>query len=303
MRTYATIICLLLTVPVYAAQPYTPVHPDPVTESWRWRTFPELKGLGLRAMEEDRDGNIWFGVNDSIIRYDGTTWTTFTEKDGVGHGAVDNLCGTRDGTVYAGTHRGLSRFLDGKWTPVLPPSGDLDWPILDLMEASDGRLWCATGWGVLRKDADGWTLFATEEVGESLRSLAPYIRSIVVPQQATDTRKGTSFGAEFLPGSWLSDSGTTIMALTDSLNLAGLSVGDRILRINGERLNANQAVWDDSVAVYTVRRSATADTVEITVNRRERYDSLRRRLCVRGSGWNLLVRAPGGEDRAIRSAL
>ena len=51
-----------LVTSVPASQPYTPIKPDPVAESWRWRTFPELKGLGLRAMEEDRDGNIWFGV-------------------------------------------------------------------------------------------------------------------------------------------------------------------------------------------------------------------------------------------------
>ncbi|GEM_PF-6106177 len=43
----------LLTVsPAFAVRPYTPVHPDPVLESWRWRAFPELNGLGLRYMAE-----------------------------------------------------------------------------------------------------------------------------------------------------------------------------------------------------------------------------------------------------------
>ena len=35
---------------LHAVQPYQPTYPDPVLEPWRWRTFPELKGLGLRCM-------------------------------------------------------------------------------------------------------------------------------------------------------------------------------------------------------------------------------------------------------------
>ena len=39
----------------WAAQPYEPVQPGPLLESWRWQSFPELKGLGLSRMAEDRD--------------------------------------------------------------------------------------------------------------------------------------------------------------------------------------------------------------------------------------------------------
>ncbi len=49
-----------------AVRPY-----EPVLESWRWRSFPELKGLGLRCMAEDRDGNMWFGTDGGARRYDG----------------------------------------------------------------------------------------------------------------------------------------------------------------------------------------------------------------------------------------
>jgi hypothetical protein len=35
-------VLLLSSAESWSVQPYTPVHPDPVLESWRWRTFPEL---------------------------------------------------------------------------------------------------------------------------------------------------------------------------------------------------------------------------------------------------------------------
>ena len=34
----------------WSVQPYEPVQPDPVLESWRWTSFPELKGLRLSSM-------------------------------------------------------------------------------------------------------------------------------------------------------------------------------------------------------------------------------------------------------------
>ena len=66
-----------------AVQPYTPVHPDPFLEPWRWRVFPELIGLGLECMAEDSVGNMWFGVSDGAVRYDGITWTHYTSEDGL----------------------------------------------------------------------------------------------------------------------------------------------------------------------------------------------------------------------------
>ena len=32
-----------------ATQPYVPIQPDPVLESWRWTSFPELKGAGASS--------------------------------------------------------------------------------------------------------------------------------------------------------------------------------------------------------------------------------------------------------------
>ena len=64
--TIILIVLMLAVAESRAVQPYTPTQPDPVLESWRWRSFPELRGLGLQCIAEDRDGNMWFGVDDGI---------------------------------------------------------------------------------------------------------------------------------------------------------------------------------------------------------------------------------------------
>ena len=45
-------------------------------------------------MAEDRDGNLWFGVDDGVVRYDGLEWVDYTEEDGIYGSPVVTLCAT-----------------------------------------------------------------------------------------------------------------------------------------------------------------------------------------------------------------
>ena len=68
MRTYATILCLLLTVPAFAVDTLT-VEPQPkqLSEAWRWTEF-NLPGP-VRDIFEDREGNVWFATDVGAVRY------------------------------------------------------------------------------------------------------------------------------------------------------------------------------------------------------------------------------------------
>ncbi len=250
---------------LHAATPYQPVHPDPVLESWRWRSFPELKGLGLECMAEDRDGNMWFGTNDGVRRYDGVRWTAYTPADGLPGAPVYALCVTRDGSVYAGTELGISRFSDGKWRSVFPPEGNLSWFIWDLVEASDGSLWAGTSWGALRLDREGSTLYTTEETGAALKLIAPYVRLAVVPEKAAPARPwAEGIGVTAVRG--------TIYGLAPGGpgEAAALKVGDRILTVDGIAPGAaSRALFGPAGApiTLTVQREGRAEPFEVTVTR------------------------------------
>ncbi len=250
---------------LYAATPYRPVHPDPVLESWRWRSFPELKSQGLQCMAEDKDGNMWFGVDDGVRRYDGIRWTAYTPADGLPGAPVNALCATRDGFVYAGTELGISRFSDGKWRPVFPPEGNLPWLIRNLMEASDGSLWAGTLWGALRLDREGSTLYTPEETGAALKLIAPSVRLAIVPDETAPARPwAEGIGVIAVRGIIYG------LAPGGPGEAAGLKLGDRILTVDGNAPgNTSRVLFGPAGAPVrlTLQREGRADPFELSVTR------------------------------------
>ena len=287
MCTYATILCLLWTVSAFAVQPYTPVHPDPVLEPWRWRSFPELKGLGLRCLAEDKDGNMWFGVNDGVRVYDGVNWTAYTPQNGLLGAPVNVLLATGDGSVYAGTAWGVSRFKGGTWSRVFPLEGDLFWGIADLMEAADGSVWAGTVWGALQLAKESATLFTTETVATALRRLAPNVQVSAVPDDAFPAVHSWSrpfrgaTGQELLgEGIGAMVVGRWIWALAPEgpAETAGLKVRDILTAIDGEPLSPSVSRWSTLRQLFgpagtsvglTVQREGLARPFEVTVTRKQ----------------------------------
>ena len=259
----AALLLMLIVAECRAVQPYQPVHPDPVLESWRWRSFPELKGLGLWCMAEDRGGSMWFGLKDGVMRYDGVTWTSYTPEEGLHGTPVYRLLTTRDGSVYAGTDMGISRFRDGAWSRVFPPEGNLSWPTYDLMEASDGSMWAGTAWGALHLNRDGPTLYTVEEKGAALRMLAPYVQLSIVPDEASPVRSWSVTVQTWAKGigvATTTGNEQVIIALASGGpgEAAGLKVGDRILRgRQGGRVTGSRTL--------TVLRAGLPEPFEVTV--------------------------------------
>ncbi len=155
----------------FAVQSFNPNYGDPMLESWRWRVFPELSGLGLQCMAEGKDGKMWFGTGEGAWSYDGLQWTSYGAKEGLPAG-VDTLCTGGDGSVYAGGTWGVSRFQNGRWSPVLPSTVQNFGAVKDLAMAQDGSLWAATSWGVLRCKNSEYVLYTdTSNVSEMQSNL------------------------------------------------------------------------------------------------------------------------------------
>ncbi len=114
---------LLVIGSLQAAPPYTPVHPDPELEPWRWRVYHELDGLGLKCVTEDSEGHLWFG--SGAHRYDGSTWTMFSFGEGLTGSQVMRLTAAPNGDVYAGTDTGIHRFANGVWSKLFPEDADI----------------------------------------------------------------------------------------------------------------------------------------------------------------------------------
>ena len=172
MIKYAKCLILLMLVGAsacFAATPFTPRHPDPVHESWRWRSFSELKGQEVSCLAQDGDGNFLFGTDEGIYRYDGISWHLFPFDEGMVGAQINALYASRDGSVYVGSDRGISRFENGIWERVFPSEGE--WNTYNFMEARDGSLWAGTEWGALRLMMDGTRLYVAAEDTTGVREM------------------------------------------------------------------------------------------------------------------------------------
>jgi hypothetical protein len=259
-----------------ATTPYRPATSDPALEHWRWRAFPELRGLGVQCLAQTRDGAVWFGTDNGVQRYDGLTWTSYTSQDGLPNAPVTALCATQNGDLYAGTEMGISQYKKGVWSHVFPAQEDLPWAVYDLMEGSDGSLWAGTAWGALRFQQGIWALYTTAAVSETLPAVAPNIRLFTVPDSAAFARPwaqqpegiGVKIAGEY-PALRRADIPVVVCALAPGgpAESAGLEAGDLILAIDGggpvneNRLNGPVGT---SVAL-TVRRNGQDDPFDLTI--------------------------------------
>ena len=141
-----------------AAEPYRPAFSDPLEEPWRWRSFPELSGLGAQCLAEAADGSIWFGTVDGAWSYDGFDWASHSTLEGLS-GGVATFCRASDGTLHAGGRWGIRRLEGTSWSRAFPPQGRSFGEVRRLLAGRDGSVWAATSWGALRLKHGQATLF------------------------------------------------------------------------------------------------------------------------------------------------
>lgn len=70
------------------------------------------------------NGDIWCGYGDQggVSRFDGVSWVTYTEDDGLAEDSVYSIAVNGGGIVYANCLGGMSMFENGVWIP-LPRDG------------------------------------------------------------------------------------------------------------------------------------------------------------------------------------
>lgn len=249
-------LCLFVGLDTGAARgaaPYSPKLVDPLTESWRWHSFPELKGRGLKCLEEGSGHTIWFGVDAGALRYDGVNWREFGKADGLPDQVISFA---RDGDrMFAATRAAIFALQGEQWNKVFPGNSAWKWMFEDLTCGSDGCLWAATNWGAIRlpsaagRDSSSpdrsITLYTTRQIAAAFsgESSTDGIKTVVV---ATPERKRWHAGCGVYVYAPIPHGQTIISLAPDGpAARAGLRVGDRIVGVNGEdRLTLTQPELD-----------------------------------------------------------
>ena len=140
---------LMLTLPTGAFDFDKPVSEYTHTV---WTHKDGLPSAYINSMAQTRDGYLWLGTADGLVRFDGARFVHWRSE--MGHkvllGAVLTVCAARDGGLWVGTASGLLGHIRGDELTLSSSIGARPEKIL---EDRGGTLWVATENRILRFDA------------------------------------------------------------------------------------------------------------------------------------------------------
>jgi signal transduction histidine kinase/ligand-binding sensor domain-containing protein len=129
--------------------------------------FEQISTNAVRAIAEDRDGDLWIGTNgDGLVRFKDRTARMFTKAQGLPNDVVMTVLVRKDGTLWAGNNcGGLSRFDGERFHTYTEKDGLTNSCIWSLAEDHNQNLWIGTWGGGLFELANNHFLHFAERQG------------------------------------------------------------------------------------------------------------------------------------------
>ena len=211
---------------------------DPFSEAWRWQTYQEPLGRGLRSIAVDQSGRAWLGTDAGIGVYDGHRWIWYGSKDGLPEIPYNCITAATNDRIVAGSDEGLFEFDGSGWSPLLIlESTSLQ--INDLMIDSSGRVWAGSAWGIFLLE-DSPVLFTTPAYGNTIEAKGGNLNVVVLPAHAVSKRAwsdgiGIRVAESAVTGLYAGPLARTVVSVQEGGPgwTAGLRIGDSILNVNG----------------------------------------------------------------------
>lgn len=132
-----------------------------------WQSFIENDSdriFCITALEFDSNGTLWAGTYGcGISCYDGETWMSYTEDDGLPDNRVSTLAAGSGSSMWVGTIGGLCVYSNGVCTTYSSGSGWIGDQINALGVGHDGVVWVGILGGISRLDGTTWISFMDDD--------------------------------------------------------------------------------------------------------------------------------------------
>jgi ligand-binding sensor domain-containing protein/signal transduction histidine kinase len=100
---------------------------------------------------EDRDGNVWIGTLEGLVRFREGRFDHFTTRDGLPEDHVVAVFEDREGSLWVGTRSsGLAQFTDRTLGTRAGPPSLRHWRVDSVAEDAEGALWVGSARGLHR---------------------------------------------------------------------------------------------------------------------------------------------------------
>ncbi|HWO01837.1 MAG TPA: two-component regulator propeller domain-containing protein [Blastocatellia bacterium] len=101
-----------------------------------------LPGAFFRSICEDREGTMWFGTTNGLIRFKDGSFTTYTTKDGLSSNWIVSIKEDREGTLWIGTEdNGVMRMTRKVLTTISEKDGLRGKVFYPIIEDHSGSIW------------------------------------------------------------------------------------------------------------------------------------------------------------------
>jgi signal transduction histidine kinase/ligand-binding sensor domain-containing protein len=122
-----------------------------------------LTGMNVRAIYEDRAGNVWFGTSVGLVKFDGRVYISYSHKEGLPAKGVFVIREDRAGTLWIGTESGLVAYRNGQFNSITERLGAAGNIVRSIYEDAEGTLWIGMyDSGIYRFKNDVFTHYTTE---------------------------------------------------------------------------------------------------------------------------------------------
>ncbi|MBI4752165.1 MAG: hypothetical protein HY774_27065 [Acidobacteria bacterium] len=108
-----------------------------------WTTENGLPQNSITSLVQTRDGYLWFGTTDGLVRFDGVKFKVFNKanSEGLGSNRISQILEDRSGRLWITTEDGrLLYYKQGAFTAVLNPNDPQYWPRRNLVDDGHGSI-------------------------------------------------------------------------------------------------------------------------------------------------------------------
>jgi len=138
-------VCQVLSLSAHGLNPATRISQFGHTP---WRSDDGIFGGTPAAVAQTRDGYLWIGTSNGLVRFDGVRFVPFHPPSGKNLASpnIFMLLAGKDGSLWIGTQLALERWKDGELTTYTNSGG----VVKAIVEAPDGTIWATEAGGTAK---------------------------------------------------------------------------------------------------------------------------------------------------------